>query len=234
MTGSPDGARKAAAARLGLSPSLYEAMCAAGNKWCIACKRWHSRRWFGSDKSRTDGLAARCTRSRIVSVDSPGVRERRIHRQRGLEWCRRCQCWLPQAELKVSVSGLCRFHVNERAREQYALDPGPIRARVHARVRGLDPIPPWWREEQIEQFGGLCAYGCGRIAAAIDHVLAVVRGGKSVPGNLVPSCTPCNSSKGATEPWPWVERGLRSFPDEWQDVIALDLLGAGYFEEEVA
>lgn len=62
--GSAVGAEKIAAARVGLSLSAYRAKIASGEKWCTACKAWHLKSAFAADRSRTDGLSAKCTASR--------------------------------------------------------------------------------------------------------------------------------------------------------------------------
>jgi len=50
-----------------------------------------------------------------------------------------------------------------------------------------------------------CTY-CGRPADAWDHVFPWSRGGNDGPANRVPSCTPCNSSKGDDTPEEWWAR----------------------------
>ena len=138
--GSALGVRKGHAARLGLTLAEYEALIAAGQKWCTSCKKWHPRSAFGSDQSRGDGLAARCLDSAIVAVGRPGARERRLQKAQGNEWCRGCSAWLAAGSVR---SGVCRTHAAEDYRRYYAANPGPIRQRVYARKRNLDPIPEW-------------------------------------------------------------------------------------------
>lgn len=65
--GSQDGTTKTAAARLGISLADYTARQLAGEKWCSACRAWHTLDAFGSDKARGSGLSARCLKSRRVS-----------------------------------------------------------------------------------------------------------------------------------------------------------------------
>ncbi len=220
--GSAAGIEKVSAGRVGLTVEEYRKRIDAGEKWCHAHRAWHPTAEFGKDRSRGDGLAATCLNSRAVVGSSPGARERRLRAAKGERWCRGCEAWLPSAD--VGKSGCCRPHAAEQYRAYYAKNPGPIKAQKSARARGLDPIPPWWRKERFERFGDLCAYGCQRPAEAIDHIWPVARGGKSVPGNLVPACTSCNSSKKACNPTPWVERGFVAFPEAWDDVAALAIL----------
>lgn len=228
MTGSPTGARAAAAARLGMSTVEYHAHLAAGLKWCTRCEAWHPRDAFCSDKSRSDGLSSVCRDARAATSERPGMKERRQRAQLGLAWCRRCEAWLPADEVR---SGICRPHANAEARLYYAAQAREVTRRKVARRRGLAPTPEWWREDAFERFGGLCAYGCGRSAYALDHVIPVARGGESRPDNLVPACTPCNSSKKDSDPRPWIERGYLAFPGEWTDLIALSFVLAGSLEE---
>lgn len=219
--------RATAAARVGITLAEYDAKRAAGEKWCTACKAWHDRAAFGVDRSRSDGLSAKCLASRVVAMRGPGAQERRIMKAQGLAWCRRCRAWLPVADVKV---GLCRPHANEVYREYYAANAGVISRRHSARKRKLDPVPEWWRDHSFEQFGGLCAYACGRPASALDHVYPVNRGGRSRPENLVPACKPCNSSKSDNDPDPWILRGMQAFPLLWTDLIALNYERAGFLE----
>ncbi len=66
------------------------------------------------------------------------------------------------------------------------------RERVKAReLRKSD----WWRQQLAR---GICHY-CGKHfepgELTMDHILPVVRGGKSTHGNCVPCCKACNSGK---------------------------------------
>jgi hypothetical protein len=54
------GARRAAAARLGMSLADYDARTAAGEKWCTGCKAWHPVAEFTVDQTRGDGYKSTC------------------------------------------------------------------------------------------------------------------------------------------------------------------------------
>lgn len=150
--------------------------------------------------------------------NGPGAALRREMLLFGLKWCRRCQAWLLADE--IGRSGLCRPHRNEVYREGYRANPD-IRAQKLARKRHTAVVPPqWWRQRQ-EEFGGLCAYGCGRAGTTRDHVIPIKLGGLTTPGNIVPACPTCNSSKRASDPWQWIERGFAAFPDAWTATIEL-------------
>ena len=53
----------------------------------------------------------------------------------------------------------------------------------------------WWRAQLAR---GICHY-CGKKfppeELTMDHIVPVVRGGKSVRGNVVPCCKTCNNEK---------------------------------------
>lgn len=71
-----------------------------------------------------------------------------------------------------------------------------------------------------EAFGGLCAY-CPNPATNWDHVVAVSRGGQTVPGNVLPSCRSCNSSKRTRDLLDWVERTGRTLQLRTVEYLAL-------------
>lgn len=82
--------------------------------------------------------------------------------------------------------------------------------REKGRARALRQTA-WWKRRIA---AGLCHY-CGRQVGAkalsLDHVVPLIRGGKSVRGNMVPACKDCNSRKQSLLPWEWEDelRGLR-------------------------
>ena len=63
----------------------------------------------------------------------------------------------------------------------------------------------WWRNKCAR---GECYY-CGRNVGApnltMDHVVPLVRGGRSTKTNLVPACKECNSKKKYLLPMEWDE-----------------------------
>jgi 5-methylcytosine-specific restriction endonuclease McrA len=60
--------------------------------------------------------------------------------------------------------------------------------------------PKGWKRIRRAVFAakGRTCYWCGRPATCVDHLQAVVLGGTHTLDNLVPSCTRCNASRGAT------------------------------------
>lgn len=76
--------------------------------------------------------------------------------------------------------------------------------REKARARELR-ASAWWKRRIAT---GLCHY-CGRQVGAkaltMDHLVPLIRGGRSVRGNTVPACKDCNSKKQSLLPWEWDE-----------------------------
>jgi len=63
----------------------------------------------------------------------------------------------------------------------------------------------WWKR-QLSQ--GRCYY-CGKEfpskELSMDHIVPLIRGGKSTKGNVVPACKDCNNKKKHMLPIEWVE-----------------------------
>ena len=74
--------------------------------------------------------------------------------------------------------------------------------REKARARELRQST-WWKRRIAS---GNCHY-CGRHVGSkgltLDHVIPLIRGGRSVRGNMVPACKDCNSKKQSLLPWEW-------------------------------
>lgn len=61
----------------------------------------------------------------------------------------------------------------------------------------------WWKRKRAS---GICHYCRCRVPPAdltMDHLIPLVRGGKSTKGNLVPACKDCNTKKKYDLPWEW-------------------------------
>ncbi len=205
--GSKSGVTKIAAKRLGLSLEDYTAKLAAGLKWCFRCKSWKSVGDFGTDRTRGSGKASRCAVCRRTGVSaSPGKFERRRQRAAGLAWCRACQAWKP---ISLVSTGLCRPCINAATRARYATNVHfrlNRRQHAHSRKRSVDPIPAHAQLMILEEFGGKCAYCRIADATTWDHIVPISKGGRTTPGNVVPACTSCNSSKKAQDLWKWMEK----------------------------
>lgn len=58
----------------------------------------------------------------------------------------------------------------------------------------------WWQQKASS---GLCYYCKEKFKfheLTLDHIVPLSRGGRTVPGNVVPSCRPCNQKKGVNTP----------------------------------
>ena len=80
----------------------------------------------------------------------------------------------------------------------------PMKERLVAKARELRRSQ-WWRN-RIAQ--GKCHYCGAEVAPAaltLDHVVPLVRGGRTTKGNCVPACKECNSRKQSLLPTEWDE-----------------------------
>ena len=70
-----EGAKKIAAKKLGITFNRYIGFEKQGLKYCCGCKKWHSKKRFHKDRSRTDGLTAQC-------IDWRSSTSRRLYQKR--------------------------------------------------------------------------------------------------------------------------------------------------------
>ena len=81
--------------------------------------------------------------------------------------------------------------------------------RERAKARELRKSQ-WWKRKCSE---GRCYYCNKKFSAkelTMDHIVPIIRGGKSTKGNMAPSCKECNSKKKHMLPMEW-EEYIRSF-----------------------
>ncbi len=61
----------------------------------------------------------------------------------------------------------------------------------------------WWKNKKAK---GICYY-CNRrfnpSLLTMDHIVPIIRGGKSTKGNIVPCCKECNNKKKYMLPMEW-------------------------------
>jgi 5-methylcytosine-specific restriction endonuclease McrA len=63
----------------------------------------------------------------------------------------------------------------------------------------------WWKRKRAT---GVCHFCGGKFPPkelTMDHIVPIVRGGKSTKGNLGPACKECNSKKKYMLPMEWEE-----------------------------
>jgi len=170
-----------------------------------------------------DRNGARTRYYKRKDMTKPGQQIRREMLANGLKWCRECRKWM-SVEL-VGKNGLCRPHENEDARNRYANDPDFKSRRLsHSamRKRGVGRMPSFAAELISELFDGECAY-CHRPGVTWDHVIPVSKGGKTEPGNMVPACRSCNSSKHDADIDVWLDRApmVKPFTIEYLSIAGV-------------
>ena len=74
--------------------------------------------------------------------------------------------------------------------------------RERAKARELRQSP-WWKRKRA---AGICHY-CGQRVPpqelTMDHLVPLIRGGRSTKGNLVPACKACNTAKRHSLAFEW-------------------------------
>lgn len=73
------------------------------------------------------------------------------------------------------------------------VDDATIR-RERAKARELRGSP-WWKRRIAPGVCHYCGQQVGTKALTMDHVVPIVRGGRSNKGNCVPACKTCNDAK---------------------------------------
>lgn len=89
--------------------------------------------------------------------------------------------------------------------------------RERAKARELRKTQ-WWKRRCAE---GICYYCKREISPkdlTMDHIVPVVRGGKSTRGNVVPVCKECNGQKKYMVPLEW-EQYLESLKAEDEGLV---------------
>lgn len=63
----------------------------------------------------------------------------------------------------------------------------------------------WWKRKCAEGFCYYCKKKVAPKELTIDHIVPIIRGGKSTKGNIVPVCKECNNKKKYLLPIEWEE-----------------------------
>jgi 5-methylcytosine-specific restriction protein A len=74
--------------------------------------------------------------------------------------------------------------------------------RERARARELRSSP-WWKRRCAPGVCHYCGKQVGARALTLDHVVPLIRGGRSNKGNVVPACKECNTAKKHSLAFEW-------------------------------
>ena len=85
------------------------------------------------------------------------------------------------------------------------VDEDQIR-REKARARELRQTQ-WWKRKRAAGICHYCGTHVGAHAITMDHMVPIIRGGRSTRGNVVPACKPCNDDKKHSLPLEWTREG---------------------------
>ena len=73
------------------------------------------------------------------------------------------------------------------------IDDAAIR-RERAKARELR-ASQWWKRRRADGICHYCGKQVGAKALTMDHLVPIVRGGRSTKGNVVPASKECNNAK---------------------------------------
>jgi 5-methylcytosine-specific restriction endonuclease McrA len=76
--------------------------------------------------------------------------------------------------------------------------------RERQKARALRKTP-WWNRKRGKVICFYCQNKFKTTELTMDHKVPIIRGGKSVKGNLVPCCKPCNDKKKHKLAFEWEE-----------------------------
>ena len=68
----------------------------------------------------------------------------------------------------------------------------------------------WWQQKCADRTCYYCKKKFDFSELTIDHIIPIARGGKTAPGNVVPSCQECNKEKGVDTPLDLALRHLKN------------------------
>lgn len=95
------------------------------------------------------------------------------------------------------------------------------------RKRGVESTPADLKEDLSDFFENACAY-CGGAIDGFDHIVPVVRGGRTERGNMLPACRFCNGSKHSRNVLEWIEAKRVQVPVQTLEFLAFH----GHFDEQ--
>jgi 5-methylcytosine-specific restriction endonuclease McrA len=76
--------------------------------------------------------------------------------------------------------------------------------RERAKARDLRKTR-WWQQKIAQEICYYCLQKVARTELTMDHIVPLVRGGRSTKDNLVTSCKSCNTKKRTMLPMEWEE-----------------------------
>ena len=76
-------------------------------------------------------------------------------------------------------------------------------------------------DQHLSRFGDKCAYCNINFHNAIDHFIAISKGGADCLSNLVAVCTSCNSAKHDSDPLEWFSSQIFYSRKQWREILRL-------------
>lgn len=161
---------------------------------CRPCRKRRARRYYEAHRERV-----RERGKRWVAEHPEKARE---SSRAASERCRRNASPERKAARRAAAKAWReknKAYITQKAKAWHAANPDAgaryARDRKIRKLTDLGAHTPGEFLTVLAECGGACVY-CGAPATTRDHVVPVAVGGSDSVLNIVPSCKPCNSSKG--------------------------------------
>lgn len=188
-------------------------------KTCCACGQTKPLEdGFAKNKGSKDGRQRNCRACVSAYHKSPEAKAQRklrmerdadkLHRQAVARYEAKGHIWREWRDERRKDPAYRSYEVaRERERRQSYKHLIALKAsNSRAAKLGLEIFPDAQWLLCLAAFDGKCAYcRCGNRQLGHDHVTPLSAGGRHTPGNIVPCCKPCNSSKINREYREWME-----------------------------
>jgi 5-methylcytosine-specific restriction endonuclease McrA len=89
------------------------------------------------------------------------------------------------------------------AAERFVPEGDPAAARREKAIARELRQTGWWKRRIADGRCHYCRRDVGARGLTLDHVVPLIRGGRSIRGNVVPACKDCNTAKKSLLPWEW-------------------------------
>lgn len=170
--------------------------------WCKGCKYRKQNEWKKSNK-KTVILYGKEYRKKYSDEHKEYMKE---WKAKNAEHIERYNKMTKEAKLEYDK----KWHEeNPDYRNEWAKNnPEKVRATKQRRraraINALDDLTKEEWEETLSYFSNSCAY-CGETDEKLEmeHVIPVYNGGGFTKSNIIPSCKPCNASKGIKPFYGW-------------------------------
>ena len=163
------------------------------NSYCIECHKVYIADWRATPNGHISCIASSHRRNRRYYLKNQETLKARKREYRKVYY-------QEHREKILAFHSLHKYypHDIERCRLSWRLAAARRKA-IKAALPATLTRDQW--QAIIKAYNGRCAY-CGAQTSNLtqDHVVPLIKGGPTIPSNIVPACLSCNTRKRASEP----------------------------------